>query len=138
MCKCDDWQATRRAIVEEVRHSAYHIIDYKGTTWFAVAMALTQIAAAILRNQRSVLTVSAVLDGEYGLSGISLGVPCVVSWKGVEQVLEVALPQDEQSALAKSAATLRRLKMMNGLSRDWMRFGAHVRDHRKTRIGITP
>jgi L-lactate dehydrogenase len=107
--KCDDWQATRRAIVEEVRHSAYHIIDYKGATWFAVAMALTQIAAAILRNQHSVLTVSAVLEGEYGLSDISLGVPCVVSWKGVEQVLEVELPTDERSALAKSAATLREI-----------------------------
>ena len=52
------------------------------------------------------LTVSAVLEGEYGLSGVSLGVPCVVSSKGVEQVLEVKLPPDEQRALEKSADAL--------------------------------
>jgi len=104
--KCDDWQAARRSVADEVRHSAYHIIDYKGATWFAVALALTQIAAAVLRNQHSVLTVSAVLEGEYGLSGVSLGVPCVVSSKGVEQVLQVKLPPDEQHALAKSADAL--------------------------------
>jgi L-lactate dehydrogenase len=104
--KCDDWQAARRKVTEEVKHSAYHIIDYKGATWFAVGLALTRIAAAILRNQRGVLTVSAVLEGEYGLSGVSLGVPCIVSQKGVDKVLEVALPPDEQSALVKSAAVL--------------------------------
>jgi malate/lactate dehydrogenase len=53
--------------------------------------------------------VSAVLDGEYGLSGVSLGVPCVVSRKGVERVLEVHLPAEEQSALASSAAALQRV-----------------------------
>ena len=89
-----------------MRHSAYHIIDYKGATWFAVGLALTRIAAAILRNQRGVLTVSSVLEGEYGLSGVSLGVPCIVSQKGVDKVLEVALPPDEQDALVKSAAVL--------------------------------
>jgi L-lactate dehydrogenase len=107
--KCDDWQAARRKVVEEVRHSAYHIIDYKGATWFAVGLALTRIAAAILRNQHGVMTVSAVLEGEYGLSGVSLGVPCIVSRKGVEKVLQVNLPPDEQNALVKSAAALREL-----------------------------
>jgi L-lactate dehydrogenase len=105
--KCDDWRATRRKIVEDVKHSAYHIIDYKGATWFAVGLALTRIAAAILRNQRGVLTVSSVLDGEFGLGGVSLGVPCVVSQKGVEKVLQPELPPDEQEALMKSAAVLR-------------------------------
>ena len=95
--------------MEEVKHSAYHIIDYKGATWFAVGLALTRIAAAILRNQRGVLTVSSVLEGEYGLSGVSLGIPCIVSQKGVEKILQVALPPDEQNALAKSAAVLREI-----------------------------
>jgi len=107
--RCDDWDAVRRGIAHQVKHSAYHIIDYKGATWFAVALALTQISAAILRNQHSVLTVSAVLEGEYGLSGVSLGVPSVVSSKGIEQVLEVKLPPDEQRALEKSADTLREI-----------------------------
>ena len=105
--KCDDWTAARRRLTEQVKHSAYHIIDYKGTTSFAVGLALTQIAAAILRNQHGVLTVSSVLEGEYGLSGVSLGIPCILSQRGVEKVLEVALPADELEALAKSAAVLR-------------------------------
>ena len=104
--KCDDWQATCRQIAEQVKHSAYHIIDYKGATWFAVGLALTRIAAAILRNQHGVLTVSAVLEGEYGLRGVSLGVPCIVARDGVERVLQVALPAGEQAALADSAAIL--------------------------------
>lgn len=105
--KCEDSAEVRKKIVHDVRHSAYHIIDYKGATWFAVALAMTQIAGAILRNQHSVLTISAVLDGEYGQKGVSLGVPSVVSSKGVEEVLEVALPPDEEAALAKSADALR-------------------------------
>jgi L-lactate dehydrogenase len=104
--QCDDWQAARRKLAEAVRHSAYHIIDYKGATWFAVGLALTRIAAAVLRNQHGVLTVSAVLEGEYGLRGVSLGVPCIVSRKGVHRVLQVALPPDEQDALFKSAAVV--------------------------------
>jgi L-lactate dehydrogenase len=48
-----------------------------------------------------------VLEGEYGLSGVSLGVPCIVSQKGIERVLQVSLPPDEQGALVKSAAILR-------------------------------
>ncbi len=107
--KCDDWLTARARIAEAVKHSAYHIIDYKGATWFAVGLALTRIAAAILRNQHGVLTVSAVLEGEYGLSGLSLGVPCMVSRKGIERILEVDLPAEEQSSLAKSAAVVRGL-----------------------------
>jgi L-lactate dehydrogenase len=105
--KCDDWQAARRKVADEVKHSAYHIIGYKGATWFAVGLALTQIAAAILRNQHGVFTVSSVLEGEFGLNGVSLGVPCILSRNGVERVLQITLPPDEQSALVKSAAILR-------------------------------
>jgi len=97
----------RDSIVEEVRHSAYHVIDYKGATWFAVALALAQITNSILRNHNSVLTVSAVLDGEYGEHGVALGVPSLMSWRGVQQVLEVELPPGEMQALKQSAGTLR-------------------------------
>ena len=107
--KCEDWEESRRKIAEAVRNSAYHIIDYKGATWFAVGLALTRIAAAILRNQNSALTVSAVLEGEYGLNGVSLGVPCILSQKGVERILQVNLPPEEQNALASSAAVLQEL-----------------------------
>ena len=104
--KCDDLKAAHGSIVEAVRKSAYHIIDYKGATNFAVGLALVRIAAAILRNQHSVLTISAVLDGEYGLSGVSLGIPCLVSQKGIERILEVNLTTEEQNSLLHSAAVL--------------------------------
>jgi L-lactate dehydrogenase len=108
MCgKCDGWTEAQHEIANAVRDSAYHIIDYKGATWFAVGLALTRIAAAILRNENSVLSVSAVLDGEYGISGVSIGVPCLVSQKGIERILEANLTSDEQGALARSAAVLR-------------------------------
>jgi L-lactate dehydrogenase len=100
-------KVNRGKIAEEVRHSAYHIIEYKGATWFGVGLALTQIAASILRNQHGVLTVSSVLDGEFGLKGVSLGVPCILSQNGAERVLQVDLPSDEQAALENSATILK-------------------------------
>jgi L-lactate dehydrogenase len=107
--QCGNWELHRKKIVEDVKNSAYHIIDCKGSTCFGVGMALTRIAGVILRNQNSVLTVSAVLEGEYGLSGVSLGVPCIVSLKGVERILRVNLPPAEQGGLEKSAAILKEM-----------------------------
>jgi L-lactate dehydrogenase len=106
--RCPDWAAERRRIEQAVRDSAYHIIGYKGATWFAVGLALVRITAAILRGQNSVLTVSTMLDGEFGLRDVCLSVPCVVSGKGVEKVLVNTLPEAELAALSASAATLKR------------------------------
>jgi L-lactate dehydrogenase len=108
MCgDCTDWQKERRDIEEAVRTSAYHIIDYKGATYFAVGQALVRIVSAIVRNERSVLSVSTVLEGEYGLSGVCLGIPSMVGEAGVERVLEMDLPADERSALERSAGILK-------------------------------
>ena len=105
--KCEDGKAVHGRIAEAVKRSAYHIIDYKGATNFAVGLALVRIAGAILRNEHSVLTVSTVLQGEYGLSDVSLGVPCIVSQQGVERILSVSLRRNEQDALAACADILR-------------------------------
>jgi L-lactate dehydrogenase len=105
--KCGDWKAKRAEVAKTVRDSAYHIIDYKGATYFAIGQALVLIVGAILRNQKSVLTVSALLDGEYGLKDVCLGVPCVVSRKGAESVVVANLAPDELVALSRSAAILR-------------------------------
>ncbi len=105
--KCDDWMAERKRIEEQVRDSAYHIIDYKGATWFGVGMALVRIMEAILRDQRSVLTVSTLLDGEYGLQDVCLSVPCIVSENGVEEIVRCKLPEGEQTRLAASGKILR-------------------------------
>jgi L-lactate dehydrogenase len=103
---CESWDQERTAIVDMVRNSAYHIIDYKGSTYFAVGMALVRIVGAILRNQRSVLTVSTLLEGEYGLQDVCLSVPCVVAQQGVERVIQGNLNPTERGALSHSAAVL--------------------------------
>jgi L-lactate dehydrogenase len=102
-----NWQAERDRIEKAVRNSAYHIIDYKGATWFAVGQALVRIVSAIVRNEKSVLTVSTALEGEYGLSDVCLGIPAIVGQAGVEMVLEASLPPEETAALEQSANVLR-------------------------------
>ena len=108
MCgDCADWHEERRKIEESVRTSAYHIIEYKGATYFAVGQALVRIVSAIVRNEKSVLTVSTVLDGEFGLSDVCLGAPAIVGEAGVERVLDLELPPSERTALHHSAGVLK-------------------------------
>jgi len=105
--RCRDWQAELSRIEQQVRDSAYHVIDYKGATCFAVGLALVRIVAAVLRGQNSLLTVSAPLDGEFGLKEVSLSVPSLVSSGGVKEIVPVPLPVRELSALHASAAVIR-------------------------------
>ncbi|MBN1557040.1 MAG: L-lactate dehydrogenase [Lentisphaerae bacterium] len=105
--KHGEWDRVKQEIVEEVRQSAYHIIDYKGATNYAIGLALVQIVRAIIRNQHSVLTVSALLNGEFGLRDVCLSVPCMLSEKGIERVLHGELAPKEQEGLQQSARVLR-------------------------------
>ena len=105
--KCPDGgMRNRDEIVREVRESAYHIIGYKGATYYAISLAMTRIAGAILRNERSILSVSIQLRGEYGIEGVCLSVPCIVGRAGVERILVSRLPEKEQALLQASAARL--------------------------------
>lgn len=106
--KSKDWPHVRQRVEQEVRESAYHIIDYKGATYFAVGLALVRITGAILRGENSVLTISTMLEGEFGLRDVCLSVPCLVSAKGVEKVIESRLPEEEFAALSASANTLKK------------------------------
>lgn len=101
------WPEKSLQILESVKNSAYHIIDYKGATNFAVGQALVRIVQAILRDSRSVLTVSYQLKGEYGIEDVCLSVPCIVSRNGVERVLLADLTEEELKALHHSAAVLK-------------------------------
>lgn len=105
--KCDDWDAEREEIEQAVRDSAYHIIDYKGATYYGVGQAMTRIVGAILRDAHSVLTVSTLLEGEYGLEGVCLSAPSILTRNGVERVVEASLPPEEQAALENSARVLK-------------------------------
>jgi L-lactate dehydrogenase len=105
--ECDDWAKTREEIVVQVRRSAYHIIDYKGSTCYGIGLALVRIVGAILRDEHSVLTVSCRLDGEYGIRDVCLSVPCVVSRQGIQRIIQGRLTEAEQQGLSRSAAILR-------------------------------
>jgi L-lactate dehydrogenase len=106
--KCSDWKKQRRLIEQQVRESAYHIINYKGSTQFAVGLALVKITGAILRSQNSILTVSILVDGEFGINDVCLSVPCVVSDSGVEKIIESPLTSQELASLSNSANVLRK------------------------------
>jgi L-lactate dehydrogenase len=112
--KCKAWVVERERIVKTVKESAYHIINYKGATYFAIGMALVRIVGTILQDQRSVLPVSTLLEGEYDIFDACLGIPCVVGQGGVRQIVTAPLFPDEKSALLKSASILQdALKELN-------------------------
>jgi L-lactate dehydrogenase len=104
--RCDGWDEEKRKIAQNVRESAYHIIGYKGSTCYGVGMALVRIVGAVLRDEHSVLTVSTLLDGEFGLNDVCLSVPCIVGRNGVERIIEGPLSEPERTALIASAAVL--------------------------------
>lgn len=116
MCnKCNNWHLERERIVKEVKESAYHIINYKGATYFAIGMALVRIVGTILQDQRSVLPVSTLLEGEYGLRDVCLGVPCVVGQGGVREIVQAPLLPVEMESLLRSASILQTaLKELTG------------------------
>lgn len=104
---CDNWPSVRERIVREVRDSAYHIINYKGSTYFGIGMSLARIVGTILQDQNSVLTVSTYLDGEYNIRDVCLGIPCIVGQGGVKKIIETELYPEEQTALEHSAQVLK-------------------------------
>ena len=79
----------------------------KGCTEFGIASVVAGIVQSVLHNDHVVVPLSVHLDGEYGESGISVGVPCVLSDAGVETVLEIDLSYDERRAMRHSCDVIR-------------------------------
>jgi len=94
-------------IFEEVKNAAYRIIEYKGATYYAIALALVRIAGAILRDENSVLPVSSLIHDYYGVSDVCLSLPSIVNRKGIVKVLSLELSSEEQKQLKHSAQTLK-------------------------------
>lgn len=94
-------------LLEEVRNAGPEVLELKGNTCYAIASCIERICEAILRNERSVLTVSARLNGQYRLQDVCLSTPCVLGSHGVEKVLELPLSDSEMQDLHRSAAVLR-------------------------------
>jgi L-lactate dehydrogenase len=94
-------------IFQQTRDAAYHIIERKGATFYAVAAGLLRIVEAILRDQATVLSVSSRIDDFYGISDVCLSLPTVISRRGVHRVIRLMLTAGEVEGLQKSAEVLK-------------------------------
>jgi len=102
-------RATLDAIVDRTRNGGAEIVKHlkTGSAYYAPSAGAVQMAEAIVHNQRRILPCAAWLDGEYGMQGLFLGVPCKLGRDGLEKIIEVELTADERAALAKSAEAVR-------------------------------
>jgi L-lactate dehydrogenase len=91
----------------DVRTAAYKIIEAKKATYYGIGIALNRLTKSILGDENSVQTVSAYLRGEYGQTGIFIGVPAIINAQGVQSVLECHLTANEQERFDASCNTLR-------------------------------
>jgi L-lactate dehydrogenase len=99
--------AAMDAIFAATRDAAYEIIARKGATYYAVGAGLLRIVEAIVRDQRTVLSVSSLVDDFYGISDVYLSLPCVITRDGVERLLRLDLTPTETAGLQRSAGVLR-------------------------------
>lgn len=97
----------KEEIHENVKNAAYEVINKKGSTSYAIALAIKRIVEAILGDEKSVLPVSSLLDNYYGINNVYMGVPTIIGRNGVEQTLKVLLQEDEIEKLKYSAETLK-------------------------------
>ena len=96
-----------RKIADDVKNSAYTIIEKKKATYYGIAMSVRRICEAIVLDQKSILPVSSIQHGDFGLNGISLSMPAIVGKNGVETLVPISLNDEESAELTKSAKTLR-------------------------------
>ncbi len=102
------------SIYNEVRNSAYQVIQYKKATYYAIAQSVQRICEVIIRDERCVLPVSTRLNGEYGLNGLCISVPCIVGRDGIRKVVEIPLNEKEQEAMKKSAEAIKNTIAVTG------------------------
>jgi malate dehydrogenase len=102
-------QTTLDKIVKRTRDGGAEIVSYlkTGSAYYAPSAAVSQMVEAIVRDKRRILPCAAWVQGEYGVSGIFLGVPCKLGRNGLERILEVKLSADEAAALKQSAAAVK-------------------------------
>ncbi len=100
-------EASMDRIAEDVKNSAYKIIEKKQATYYGIAMSVRRICEAIIRDEKSILPVSTIQHGMYGIEGLSLSMPAVVGEHGVETQVPIPLNEEEQAALRASAEALK-------------------------------
>ena len=104
---CNDKDRNLEKISDQVKNAAYKIIEKKGATFYAVALGVSRIARAILRDENAVLTVSSLMEGYYGVEDMSLSLPTIINSNGIERVLELPLSEKEEKSFKNSAEHLK-------------------------------
>ena len=99
-----EWdEATEKVIADDVKNAAYEVINRKGATEFSVAAVLTRIVEAFLKDEKTILSVSTLLNDYYGVSNTYLSVPTIVGRNGVEKALNIKFSDEEKEKFIKSA-----------------------------------
>src|SRR5438477_12537770 len=106
------------AIVDRTRKGGAEIVNLlkTGSAYYAPSAAAVEMVEAILKDKKKILPCAAYLQGEYGISGLYVGVPCKLGAKGLEQIIQIKLTADEQAALQKSADSVKELCIVIGLA----------------------
>ena len=105
------------AIVKRTRRGGAEIVNLlkTGSAYYAPSAAVVEMVEAILKDKKKILPCAAYLEGEYGISGLFVGVPVKLGARGIEQIIEIKLTAEEKAALDKSAASVRELVTVLGL-----------------------
>ncbi len=114
-CKQMNIAIDKDKLYQHVRDSAYEIIKRKGVTNYAIAMAVKRIASSIVHDENSVLPISSLVEGQYGIDGVCMGLPTIVGIGGAGKTLELSISEDELKKLKDSAKTLKETFEQTGL-----------------------
>jgi len=103
--------ATLARLVQRTRDGGAEIVKYlkTGSAYYAPSAAVAEMVEAILKDKKKIVPCAAYLEGEYGISGLFVGVPCKLGSNGIEKILEIKLTPEEQAALQKSADSVKEL-----------------------------
>jgi malate dehydrogenase len=110
-------QATLDRLVQRTRDGGAEIVKYlkTGSAYYAPSAAVAEMVEAILKDKKKILPCAAYLEGEYGISGLFVGVPCKLGERGIEEVVQIKLTPDEKAALDKSAGAVKELVAVIGV-----------------------
>jgi malate dehydrogenase len=105
-------------LVQRTRDGGAEIVKYlkTGSAYYAPSAAATEMVEAILKDKKKILPCAAYLEGEYGIHGLFVGVPCKLGAGGIEQIIEIKLTAEEQAALQKSADSVKELCAVIGVA----------------------
>jgi len=110
-------KSTIERLVQRTRDGGAEIVKYlkTGSAYYAPSAAVTEMAEAILKDKKKILPCAAYLEGEYGIHGLFVGVPCKLGARGIEDVWEIRLTDEEMAALKKSADSVKELVAVVGV-----------------------